>query len=131
MQKHWEIKKFPNPTVNNGQVNDRFAVTMCVAFPMCIAANCSCFSVYCVIMCVSLLPHVYCFTVCGCIAVSYFSCRIKGKAIPLQAARSGPEGSRKIRFPDLMTTPKDGGKVVSLTHRPHLSQGNDPVTHFC
>ena len=38
-------------------------------------------------------------------------------AIPLQAW-SGPEGSRKLRFPDFMTTAQDGGKVVSLTHRP-------------
>jgi hypothetical protein len=37
----------------------------CVAFPMSIAANCSWPFVYCVIiLCVSLLPHVYCFTVC-------------------------------------------------------------------
>ena len=43
----------------------------------------------------------------------------KGKAIPLQAW-SGPEGSRKLRFPDFMTTAQDGGKVVSLTHRPSL-----------
>ena len=28
-------------------------------------------------------------------------------------------GSRKLRFPDFMTTAQDGGKVVSLTHRPH------------
>ena len=41
----------------------------------------------------------------------------KGKAVPLQAW-SGPEGSRKLRFPDYMTTAQDGGKVVSLTHRP-------------
>ena len=41
----------------------------------------------------------------------------KGKAVPLQAW-SGPEGSRKLRFPDFMTTAQDGGKVVSLTHRP-------------
>ena len=39
------------------------------------------------------------------------------KAVPLQAW-SGPEGSRKLRFPDFMTTAQDGGKVVSLTHRP-------------
>jgi hypothetical protein len=45
----------------------------------------------------------------------------KGKAVPLQAW-SGPEGSRKIRFPDFMTTAQDGGKVVSLTHRPPLPQ---------
>ena len=40
----------------------------------------------------------------------------KGKAFPLQA-RSGPEGSRKLRCTDFMTTAPDGGKVVSLTHR--------------
>jgi len=28
--------------------------------------------------------------------------------------------SRKIRFPDFMITAQDGGKVVSLTHRPLL-----------
>ena len=49
----------------------------------------------------------------------------EGKAVPLQAW-SGPEGSRKLRFPDLMTTAQDGGKVVSLTHRPSLSPGNTP-----
>ena len=31
-----------------------------------------------------------------------------------------PEGSRKLRFPDYVTTAQDGGKVVSLTHRPLL-----------
>jgi len=35
----------------------------------------------------------------------------KGKAVPLQA--------------------QEGGKVVSLTHRPPLSTGNTPGTHFC
>jgi hypothetical protein len=44
-------------------------------------------------------------------------CR-KGKAVPLQAW-SGPEGSRKLKFPDF-TTSQDDGKVVSLTHRPPL-----------
>jgi hypothetical protein len=34
----------------------------------------------------------------------------KGKAVPLQAW-SGPEGSRKLRFPDYVTTAQDGGKV--------------------
>jgi len=37
----------------------------------------------------------------------------------------------KLRFPDFMTTAQDGGKVVSLTHRPPLPQGNTPGTHFC
>jgi hypothetical protein len=54
----------------------------------------------------------------------------KGKAVPLQAW-SGPEGSRKLRFPDFITTAQDGGKVASLTHRPPLRPGNTPGTHFC
>jgi len=41
----------------------------------------------------------------------------KGKAVPLQAW-TGPEGSRKLRLPDYVTTAQDGGKVVSLTHQP-------------
>ena len=56
--------------------------------------------------------------------------RVVKVAIPLQAW-SGPEGSRKLRFPDFMTTTQDGGKVVSLTHWPPLPQGNTPGTHFC
>jgi len=54
---------------------------------------------------------------------------VKGKAVPLQAW-SGPEVSRKLRFPDFMTTAQDGGKV-SLTHRPPLPPGNTPGIHFC
>jgi len=54
----------------------------------------------------------------------------KGKGIPLQAW-SGPEGSRNVRFADCMTTAQDGGKFVSLTHRPPLSTGNTPGTHLC
>ena len=42
---------------------------------------------------------------------------VKCKAVPLQAWTS-PEGSRKLRFPDFVKTAQDGGKVVSLTHRP-------------
>ena len=54
----------------------------------------------------------------------------KGKAVPLQAW-SGPEGSRKLRFPDFMTTAQDASKVVRLTHRPPLTPGNAHGTHFC
>jgi len=50
--------------------------------------------------------------------------------IPSQAW-SGPEGSRKLRFPDFMTAIQDGGKVVSLTHRPPLPPGNTPGTYLC
>jgi len=44
------------------------------------------------------------------------------KAVPLQAW-TGPEDSRKLRFPDFVTTvvvAQGGGMVVSLTHRPPL-----------
>jgi hypothetical protein len=54
----------------------------------------------------------------------------KAKAVLLQAW-SGPQGSRNLRFLDFMTKTQDGGKVVSLTHRPPLSPGNTPGTHFC
>jgi hypothetical protein len=54
----------------------------------------------------------------------------KGKAVPLQAW-NGPEGSRKLKFPNFMTAAQDGGKVVSLMHRPPLPPGNTPGTHFC
>ena len=53
----------------------------------------------------------------------------KSKAVPLQAW-TGPEVSRKLRFPVFVMT-QDGGKVVSLTRRPPLPPGNTPGTHFC
>ena len=52
------------------------------------------------------------------------------KPVPLQPWR-GPEGSRKLRFPDFMITAQDGGKVVSLMHRLPLPPGNTLGTHFC
>jgi hypothetical protein len=54
----------------------------------------------------------------------------KGKEV-LLLAWSGPEGSRKLWFPDFIKTAQDGGKVVSLTHRPPLLPGNTTGTHFC
>ena len=68
----------------------------------------------------------------GAPAIDCFACKalVKSKADPLQAW-SGLEDSRKLRFPDLMTTAQDGGKVVSLTHRPPLPPGNASGTHFC
>jgi len=57
----------------------------------------------------------------------YFT--VKGNAVPLQAW-SSPEGSRKLRFPDFMTTAQNGGKAVSLMHWPPLPPGNTPGTHF-
>ena len=72
-----------------------------------------------------------CVCVCVCVCVERVRrVKGKGKSVPLQAW-SGPEGSRKLRFPDFMTTAQDGGKVVSLTHRPPLPPRNTPGTHFC
>jgi hypothetical protein len=55
---------------------------------------------------------------------------ICNKAVPLQAW-SGAEGSRKLMFPDFVTTAQEGSEVVSLTHRPHLPPGNSSGTHLC
>jgi hypothetical protein len=62
--------------------------------------------------------------------VKYSLCFTAGKAVLIQGW-SGPEGSRKMRIPDFMTTAHDGGKVVSLKRRPHLPRGNTPGTNFC
>jgi hypothetical protein len=76
------------------------------------------------------LPSVF-FNFCKMLTVlSRVTFFVKGKAVPLQTW-SGPEGSRKPRFPVYMTTAQDGGKVVNLTHRPPLPPGNAPGTHFC
>jgi len=70
--------------------------------------------------------HVYCSSSRG----TFLYIQQLVKAVPLQAW-SGPEGSRKLRFPDFMTTAQDGGKVVNLTHRLPLPPGNAPGIHFC
>ena len=62
--------------------------------------------------------------------VSHKRYKGKGKAVPLQAW-TGPEGFRKLRFPDFVTTAQYSGKVVSLMQRPPLPPGNTPGTHFC
>ena len=41
-----------------------------------------------------------------------FLCK-KGKAVPLQAW-TGPEGSRNLRLPDLVTTAQGGGRLSAL-----------------
>ena len=38
---------------------------------------------------------------------------VKVKSVPLQAQR-GPEGSKKLRFPDFVTTAQDGGRLSAL-----------------
>jgi len=58
------------------------------------------------------VPHIFQFIV-------MVKVKVKGKSVPLQE----PEGSRKLRFPDFMTTTQDSGKIASLTHQPPLPQG--------
>jgi len=43
----------------------------------------------------------------------YFTFMQELKAVPLQAW-SGPEGSRKLRFPDYVTTAQDSGRLSAL-----------------
>ena len=46
----------------------------------------------------------------------------KGKSVPLQAC-SDPDGSRKLRFPDFVTTAQDGGMLSALrTGRLYLQE---------
>jgi len=49
--------------------------------------------------------------------ISDYTC--KGKSITLQAW-TGLQGSRKLRFPDYVTTAQDGGNVLSIMHRQPL-----------
>jgi hypothetical protein len=45
--------------------------------------------------------------------------KVGGKTAPLQAW-TGPEDSRKLRFPDFVTTAQDGGRLSALrTGRPY------------
>ena len=73
-------------------------------------------------------------TFCSNIASASFPVELnlqsKSKSVPLQAW-SCPECSRKLRFPDFMTTVQESGNVVSLTHRQPLPTGNTPGIHFC
>ena len=66
------------------------------------------------------------------LALSYISkVKGKGKAVPLQAW-SGLEGSRKLRFPDFVTTAQDGGKVVSpYKQSKHLNTQIAVLPCFC
>jgi hypothetical protein len=56
---------------------------------MCIAANCSWSFVYCVIiLCVFLLPHVYCFTVCIAVLHTLVAVLLARSHYPNQYTRS-------------------------------------------
>jgi len=52
----------------------------------------------------------------------------KGKSVPLQLPV--PRGFQEVKVPRLRDNGPDGGKVVSLTHRPLLPPRKTPGTHF-
>jgi len=53
------------------------------------------------------IRNIYCLS-----TVTIFA-KYKGKAVPLQAW-TGPEVSRKLRFPDFVTTAQDDGRLSAL-----------------
>ena len=63
---------------------------------------------------------LYGYKVCEVMLLQIFPCiyiyifkKKKGKAVLLQAW-SGPEASRKLRFPDFVTVAQDGGRLSAL-----------------
>jgi len=61
-------------------------------------------------VCIPLVIYEYTHTYKYIYICSFIS---EGKSVPLQAS-TGPEGSRKLRFPDFMTTAQDGGRLSAL-----------------
>jgi len=47
------------------------------------------------------------------------------------AVRSGPEVSRKLRFPDFVTMAQDVGRLSALRTGRLYPPENTPGTHFC
>jgi len=58
----------------------------------------------CIVSLTHDFPHSFCTFHCN---------TLKGKVVPLQAW-TGPEGSRKLRFPYFVTTAQDGGRLSAL-----------------
>ena len=54
-------------------------------------------------------------------------CLNKSKSNPW----TGPEGSRRLRLPDLKHSAHESGKVFSPMHWPPLLPRNIPGAHFC
>ena len=65
-------------------------------------------------MCVCVTVCIYaCTPVMFCLLLFTSLHSKKGKSLPLQAW-TAPEGSRKLRFLDFMTTAQDGGRLSAL-----------------
>ena len=83
---------------------------------------CVCVYIYiyiCVHVCVYIYIYIYIY-MCVCRVIYLFPTNVQielcvlctwiDKAVPLQAW-TGPEGSRKLRFPDFVTPAQDGGRL--------------------
>ena len=80
---------------------------------MCVLARCVfVFTVFCIVCTVFFVLFRLCIFILVCFDSSS-SKKGKGKAVPLQAW-TGPEGSRKLRFPDFVTTAQDDGRLSAL-----------------
>ena len=64
--------------------------------------------------------------ICFSIITVKVKVRVKQSRYSPGVAQRVPE----VKVPNFMTTAQDGGKVVSLMHRPPLPTGNTPGTHF-
>jgi len=106
-----------------------FLVILCIeGCPEChvvLCDVCYCSVLYCTVL---YCPVLHCSILPLCINPFVVKVKVKQSRYRPGVAQRVP-GS--LRFPDFMTTAQDGGKVVSLMHRPPLPLGNAPGTHFC
>ena len=80
-----------------------------IFIPACDGNITICRWVFC-LLCGRQMLHFSCLTPI-CLTRSFIN-YCTGKAVPLQAQR-GPQGSRKLRFPDYVTTAQDGGRLIN------------------
>jgi len=68
--------------------------------------------------------------VCIFTDIAIYQGKGKGKAVLLRAW-TGPEGPRKLGFPDFLTATQDGGRLSALRTGRLYPPGSTADTHFC
>ena len=53
------------------------------------------------------------------------------KKVKVSSPVTGPEGSRKLKFPDFVTMAQDGDRLSALPTGRLYPPGNTPGAHFC